>query len=174
MQAKTAQKSLDEQIREYDTGQKALQTSAGQAASGITNLVNEYNQAYATAKGEYEQRYNQMLGVVDSTTGQQAADINTQYGQQSAKNTQNLARLGMGNTTVGNTLALGTQSQQSQALNRLADTMQATKLGIISGHETDKELAPDNSALLAGISSGTSAAGSYGGTITQALSGLNF
>ena len=165
---------LAEQMREFNTTTGAKQSSAQQAAGGVTNMVNEYNQAFAQAKGEYEQRYQQMLGIADATTGQQQADVRSQYGQQAAAGMQGIQRLGMGNTTLGTTMKEGLQGQQSQALNRLADQMQATKLGIIGGHKTASELAPNSDLLKAGISAGTSAAGEYGGTITQALGGIGF
>ena len=167
-------KEAEQQIQMQQQQYAAQQQSAQLAAGGLANLVNEYNQSYAQAKGEYEQRYQQMLGIAQNTTGQQAEDVRSQYAQQSANGMQNLQRLGLGNTTVGNTLNLGIQNQQSQALNRLADQMQQTQLGIIGGKKTDAELAPDNSAILAALKQAQQTSGVYGGSITAALSGLGF
>jgi hypothetical protein len=168
-----AMQQLQEQQREFNVGQQAQQTSAQQAATGVTNLVNEYNQAYAQSVNEYTQRYNQMIGLVDSTSGQQAADIRSQYQNQASAGMQNLQRLGMGNTTLGSNMKLGVQGQQSAALNRLADMMNQTKLGVMQGKKSMNDLAPDKSLLLAALSQGGGAAGAYGGQITQALGGLD-
>ena len=173
LQAGTAMANLAEQQRQFNQQQAAQQASAQAAQGGLVNLVNEYNRSYAEAKSGYEARYNQMLGIADATTNQQATDIRSQYAQQTASQMQSLQRTGMGNTTVGNTLALGTQGQQSQALNRLADQMQQTKLGIIGGYDaTGKNWAPSQQALLAALQSGQQASGIYGGSLAGAMGGL--
>lgn len=165
---------LQEQIREFNVQDQARKASAQQAAGGITSLVNEYNQAYAQAVNQYTQDYNQMLGLVQTTTGQQAADIRTQYGNQSAAGIQNLQRLGMGNTTLGTNLKVGVQGQESQALNRLADLMNQQTLGVIAGHKTVSQLAPDPSIVMSALSQGQGASGNYGGLLTQAMGGLGY
>jgi hypothetical protein len=139
--------------------------------SGLQSLVDKYNQAYTEAKNANEQRYNQMLGIANQTTNQQATDIRSQYAQQAAQGMQNLNRVGMGNTTVGNTMNLGIQNQQSQALNRLADQMQQTKLGIINSRQDPYPNASSLQSIIAGIGS------SYGGgtgisAILNALGGM--
>ena len=151
------QKSLEEQQREFNVGQAnyqqqlaAQQLAAQQAGQGLSGLVNEYNQAFAEAKSSYEQRYQQMLGIADQTTNQRQADIRTQFAQQAASGVSNLQRLGMANTTLAPTLQQGTKREESSALNRLADQMQQTKLGIIGGHVTsDKAFEPDSTKLQA-------------------------
>jgi len=112
--------------------QQQTASQIGQAgASALSNLIGSYNKAYKSARAANEARYQQMLGITDQTTGQRAADIRTAYGQQGADMMQNLARLGMANTTVAPTMQLGVQREQQSALNRLADEMQGTKLGIM-------------------------------------------
>ena len=168
-----AMAQLAEQTREYNTTAAAQQASAGQAATGITNLVNQYNQAYAQAVSSYNQTYNQMLGVAQSTTGQQQADVRSQYAAQAASGMQNLQRQGMGGSTVGAVENLGIQNQQSQALNRLADTMQQTELGIMANKKTNQQLAPSTTLIQSALNQ-MGNYGPYGGTGPQALSALNF
>jgi hypothetical protein len=124
---------------------------------GMQSLVTNYNKAYGAAKAANEARYRQLLAIADQTTNQRATDIRSDYTGQQSNIMQRLARLGMSNTTVAPTMQLGVQKEQQSALNRLADTMQQTKLGII---ERRKDAYPDQGALMnliAGIGS------SYGG-----------
>ena len=102
---------------------------------GLANLIDAYNKSFAEAKAANENKYNQALGLVDQTSGQQAADIRTQYGQQRSAALQNLARTGMSNTTVGSTLTQGLGREQASSLNRLADQMLGTKLGVMQNFE---------------------------------------
>lgn len=164
---------LQEQIRQYNTNIAAQQTSAKQAEGGLVNLVNEYNTAYSQAKAGYDQRYNQMLGIAQSTTNQQATDTRSQYAQLNASAQQGLQRQGMGGSTVGNTLAIGNQNNQSQALNRLADQMQQTQLGIIGGYDaTGKTWAPSQAGITDLIQATAGSTGNYGGLLGTALGGL--
>jgi hypothetical protein len=164
--------NLAEQMREFNTKDSAQQASAGQAAGGITSLVNEYNTAYAQAVNQYTQDYNKMLGIAQTTSGQQAADIRSQYAQQGSSGMQNLQRLGLGNTTLAPNLQLGVQTGQSSALNRLADQQQQIQLGIIGNRKTNAQLAPDTGLLNTAISAGAGASGSYGGALVGALGGI--
>jgi hypothetical protein len=134
--------------REQWDWQKRLygeQQAAGRASQGaMSRLVNQYNQAYGQARTANERRYQQLLGIADQTTGQRAADIRSDYASRESDIMQNLARLGMANTTVAPTMALGVEREQQSALNRLADQMQGTKLGIIE-RRTDRY--PDANVL---------------------------
>ena len=124
---------------------------------GMQSLVTNYNRAYGEAKSANEARYKQLLKIANQTTNQRASDIRSDYAGQQSGMMQNLARLGMANTTVAPTMQLGVQKEQQSALNRLADQMQQTKLGIV---ERRKDEYPDQGALMnliAGIGS------SYGG-----------
>ena len=118
-------------------------------SSGLTGLVSSYNQAYGQAKGLNERRYRQLLsianqeraqkfkintqqlGIADQTTGQRAADIRSDAFDEQSNIGQRLARVGMGNTTVGSSLRGGVDRRMQGSLNRLADTMQQTKLGLL-------------------------------------------
>lgn len=142
----------------------------------MRQLVESYNRAYQEARQANESRYQQMLGIADQTTGQRAADIRSAYGNQQAGMMQNLARLGMANTTVAPTMQLGVAREREASLNRLADEMQGTKLGIIERRE-DKY--PD-AGMLAGLfqtaGTGLSQPGSAGAisALLKSLSGLQF
>lgn len=171
--ARTAQANLDEQIRQYNTEQNARRTSAIQGGEGLVNLVNEYNRSYAQARYDYEQRYNQMLGIADSTTSQQQADVRAQYAGQRSTGMQKLQRLGMANTSLTSSMQQGLQRGESDSLNRLADTMQQTKLGIIGSKKTAQELAPSRDMILAALAQAQGASGSFGGQLTKALGALD-
>jgi hypothetical protein len=173
-QARTSQANLNEQMRQFNEQANAQRTSAIQAGGGLVNLVNEYNRSYAQARYDYEQRYNQMLGIADSTTSQQQADLRAQYSGQRAAGMQRLQRLGMANTSLTSSMQQGLQRGESDALNRLADTMQQTKLGIIGSKKTAQELAPSRDTILAAIAQGQAASGPYGGELTQAIGGIDF
>lgn len=102
---------------------------------GLQGLVGQYNVAYQQARQANEQRYQQMLGITSQTTGQREADIRASYAGQGANIQQQLARRGMAGTTIAPTMQMGVQREQQSALNRLADQMQQTKLGIIERRE---------------------------------------
>jgi len=106
-----------------------------QQTSGLTGMINEYNRAFHEARTANEAKYQQALGVVGTTSGQQRADVMSQYGQQEAGAMQNLARLGMSNTTVAPTLQSGIQRERQGALNRVSDAEMQAKLGVMQGFE---------------------------------------
>lgn len=115
---------------------------------GMGSMVSEYNRAYGAARTANEQRYQQMLNIAGQTTGQRAADIRSAYGQRESGIMQQLARTGMANTTVAPTMGLGIERERQSALNRLADQMQQTKLGIIERRkDAYPEMAPVASAI---------------------------
>ncbi len=172
---------LAEQRRQFDVGDywtnkqwTAQQEAAKQVGAGLGSLVNEYNRAFTEAKAGNEARYQQMLGIADQTTGQQQADVRSAYGKQSATGMQNLQRLGMANTTLAPTLQQGIQREESASLNRLADSMQQTKLGIIGGKKTDRELAPDSSIIQAYLQAASSTGPTGAGLMGGSLGGLKY
>jgi hypothetical protein len=131
--------------------------AVGQLGAGFEGLVENYNTAYGQARDANEGRYQQMLDIADKTTGQRMADISSAYNQQGANIAQQQQRLGMGNTTVGDTLQAGNMSQMQASLNRAADEMQQTKLGIIDRKE-------DNFPDLGGLQSIIAGTGGAFGT----------
>jgi len=134
IQQSTAREGLDERSRQFDALMGLYRDALGQqqgAAGGMTNLVNSYQQAFGEAQAKNLARNQQMLGMADQVTGQRAADIRSDYAKQGANVFQNLARLGMSNTTVAPTMQLGVQREQQSALNRLSDEMLGTKLGVM-------------------------------------------
>jgi len=128
------------------------------AAAGVGDsmqqMIDNYNRAYGEAKDVNEARYQQQLGIADATTGQRMADVSSAFGRQGSDIAQRLAGLGMSNTTVAPTMQLGVERERQSALNRTADEMQQTKLGIIGARE---DRFPDLGSLqstLAGAASG--------------------
>jgi hypothetical protein len=104
-----------------------------QVQGGMNSLLDQYNNAYNAAKAANEQKYQQQLGLVNQVSGQQKADTIAGFNKQRADSMQQLARLGMANTTIAPTVQAGIQREQSGALNRLADQMLGTKLGVMQG-----------------------------------------
>lgn len=144
---------------------------SGEVQGGLQSLVANYNQAYGQAKAANEARYQQMLRIADQTTNQRAADITSDSASASASAMQNLARLGMANTTVAPTLKMGFDREKNESLNRNADQMQQTKLGIIERRADDYPDLSSLQSIIAGIGS------QYGGgsgiaTMLQALAGI--
>ena len=135
---------------------------------GMQSLVEQYNRAYQQALQRSRQHYRQMLGTVEQTTGQRAADIRTAYGQQQSQMMQQLARQGMAGTTIAPTMQMGIARERESSLNRLADLMQQTKLGVMQQKQIQYP-APIES-IIAGVGQ------YYGGgglpMMLQALAGL--
>ncbi|KKL28204.1 hypothetical protein LCGC14_2377490 [marine sediment metagenome] len=142
-----------------------------EAIGGVERLVEEYNKAFGEAKGANEARYQQLLGITDETTGQRAADIRSRSLEERSDLEQGLARTGLSNTTVSPTLTAGSRRREESSLNRLADQMQGTKLGIIERREDQY---PDLSALQSSLSYlGEGYGGAGISTLFSALGGIN-
>ena len=120
--------------------------AAKEGTGGLTDLVNQYNTAYGAARTANEERYQSMLGIADQTTNQRQVDIRSDYMGQQSDMMQQLSRLGMGNTTIGANLGTGVQREMQGSLNRSADAMQGTRLGIME-RRTDEY--PQNNIILA-------------------------
>lgn len=170
-----AQESRQSEIDQstFDAYKKSLQGPGKDVLSGMESLVGRYNRAYGQAKTENAERYQQMLDTVNQTTGQRAADIRSDYAGQSANAMQRLAGLGMANTTVAPTLQAGFQREQQASLDRLADQMQGTKLGVL---DKMKPAYPDLGSLqstLGGVAN-QYAGGSGISSLLQALSGISY
>ncbi len=135
----------------------------GEAVSGVGRLVEEYNRAFGEAKGANEARYQRMLGITEETTGQRGADIRAGAFEERSDLEQGLARSGLSGTTVSPTLTAGVRRREEESLNRLADMMQGTKLGIMERREDQYPDAASLQASLSGLGQG------YGGPGITAL-----
>jgi hypothetical protein len=164
-QQRMAQEQWDWQKRIY--GEQQASAKAG--ANSLSALVNQYNQAYNSARSANEQRYQQLLGIADQTTGQRMADIRSTGAGQSADIMQQLARTGMANTTVAPTLQMGVNRETQSSLNRAADELQGTKLGIIERREDEY---PDSNIIVQLAQALGQSGGSGMSGILKALSGL--
>lgn len=102
-----------------------------QAQKRQSAMFGQMQEQSRTAEAASQAKYQEMLGVAGETTGQRAADIGEAARGRAADITQQQARLGMSGTTVGTSLRGGVEREKQSALNRLADTMQQTKLGIM-------------------------------------------
>jgi len=130
------EQQLAEQQRQWNERLGLYRDWLGQqkeGTGGISNLYSAYQNQFAEAQAANEAKYKAQLGLVDQTSGQQAADIRSSYGKQRSSALQNLARTGLSNTTVGSTVTQGLQREESSSLNRLADQLLGTKLGVMQG-----------------------------------------
>jgi hypothetical protein len=133
--------------------------AVGQLSSQFQPIVENYNTAYGEARDANEARYQQSLGIADATTGQRLNDITSAYDQQAADAQQRNIGLGFGNTSGATTLGFGFEREKQASLNRAADEMQQTKLGIIDRKEDNF---PDLASLQGIIGSTSSAFGTKG------------
>lgn len=124
--------------------------------SGMQSLVEAYNQQFSTARSQNEARFQEMMGIASATTQQRAADIRTGAAGEKSDMMQQLARSGLGGSSVGSVLGEGIGKRKNEALDRLADTMQQTKLGILREQEPSF---PDLATLQSTL---TGVAGQYG------------
>ena len=160
-------------MRQYALQKKQYEDQAASAAAageGLSGMIDQYNQSYDEAKTANEQRYQAMLGIADQTTGQRQADITSAYGQQSSDIMQRLARLGLSNTTIAPTMGMGVEREKQESLNRAADEMQGTKLGIMERRTDEYPQSDIIMQLLQSIGQGSG--GAAGGGIAQALSSM--
>ena len=141
-------------------GQAAYDKQAvGRLGEGFESMLQNYNESFGQARGANEARYKQMLDITDQTTGQRLADVSSAYNQRGADVQQRLAGLGMANTTVAPTMQFGIDRERQSALNRTADQMQQTKLGIIERRDDNY---PDLGSLQSIIGASSSAFGTRG------------
>jgi len=166
LQQQLAQEQWDWQKQIYGAQAKA----ARQGAAGLTGMIGQYNQAYGAAKDANERRYQEMLGITDQTTGQRMADIRRDYEGQSADAMQQLSRLGLANTTIAPTMKMGVEREKQASLNRAADALQGTKLGIME-RRTDEYPKSDIILQLAQML-GQGGGGAGVGGIVNALSNM--
>jgi len=140
------------------------------AGTSLSKLINQYNQGWAEAKAANEARYQQGLGIIDQTTGQREADIRSDCAGQRSDIMQQLARTGMGNTTISPTLGLGVEREKQSALNRLADSLQGTKLGWIERREDEY---PESDMIVSLINQlGKGSGGQSGSQVYSALGNM--
>jgi hypothetical protein len=113
-------------------GGGGISSGASKSTQSTTNLISPYLKPLIDQfQQAQQQQYQQMMGVIGQTTGQRAADIRQAYQGQRADIGQQLARAGMANTTVLPTMQAGINREEQSALNRLADELQQTKLGVM-------------------------------------------
>ena len=127
--------------------------------SGIESLIDNYNQAYGEAKASNEQRYQQALGILNQNTGQRLADVRSDAGGEKSKIFQNLARSGLGGSSVGNVEAAGVDRRMNEELNRTSDALAGSRAGLIERRE---DTYPDQGGLMGLISGMMSGQGSKG------------
>ena len=119
----------------------------GGSGRNVTNAnVDAYNKAFKKANEANEARYQQLLSIADATTGQRSKDVTADFTNQQALAMQNLSGLGLANTSGASTIRGGFGRKKNEALDRLADQMQQTKLGII---ERRQDLPPSLASLAA-------------------------
>lgn len=154
------------QKKQYKEQRAERMGTARAGARGLSRLIGSYNRAYGQARTANERRYQEMLGLTERTTGQRAADIRAEGVGEEANIMQQLARTGMAGTTVAPTMREGARRWTSEKLNRLADTMQGTRLGIME-RRTD---AYPESGMITSLASLLGQGGGGGAGMYKALS----
>uniref|UniRef100_A0A6M3KVV0 Uncharacterized protein n=1 Tax=viral metagenome TaxID=1070528 RepID=A0A6M3KVV0_9ZZZZ len=99
----------------------------------LKDILGYISGAYGQVKTEAQSQYEEMLKTLEGTTGQREADIRSSYAGQESNIMQQLARQGMSGTTIAPTMQMGVARERESALNRLADEMLGTKLGVMQG-----------------------------------------
>lgn len=158
------------QVEQYKQQQALQQQAADKSMAGLNQLINSYNTSFNAAQALNESQYQAEMAAAGTETGQKRADVISAFQAQGAQQNQQLAKLGMGNTTVGQSLGQGNLRQQQAALNTVADTSLQTKLGIM---ENRNIMYPTTDIIssLAGLIGGQT--GVYGtGGISTALGGI--
>lgn len=122
---------MDRSQREHDEYKRAEWISQRTPQSPQAKLESEYQKAYDEAKAANESRYQEMLGITDKTSDQRAADIRKDAASAKAATQQRLTDLGMANTTIAPTMAAGYDRSMQESLDRSADQLQQTRLGIM-------------------------------------------
>ena len=95
-------------------------------------LLSAYMQSQNAARAANLQRYNSILGyynkgikgtqdLLSQYSNQDKKDINNQYNAFQGRNTQDMMTKGLGNTTVGSSVARGIETDRSGALARAND-----------------------------------------------------
>ncbi len=112
-----------------DIGQKGAQSTYG----NMYSLAGRRGSAEMTRT---DSAFRQMLNLTRANTGQRLADIRSDYGDQGAAQQQQLARLGMGNTTVGNALSAGNQRELQSSLNRASDDLSGREIGLLGDRQS--------------------------------------
>ena len=79
-----------------------------------------------------QSRFQEMMDVINRRTGQRGTDIRGAAQSRSEAISSKLGRIGMGNTTVGNTLQAGVGRDMQAELRREADAQQGARLGVLS------------------------------------------
>lgn len=106
----------------------------------LTDLANQYQSSYDTAKASNESRYNQMMtgyndlyaqqmATVDQMGGQQRTDIQDEFRNAASAGQQKLVSSGLSNTTIGAGVGSAYEKQKQYSLNNLENYLAQQKLG---------------------------------------------
>ena len=116
-------------LADQDVGQKGAQRTYG----NMYSLAGRRGSAEMTRT---DNSFRQMLNLTRANTGQRLADIRSDFGDRGADQQQQLARLGMGNTTVGNALSAGNQREMQSSLNRASDELSGREIGLLGDRQS--------------------------------------
>ena len=95
------------QVEQYKQQQALQQQAADKSMAGLNQLINSYNTSFNAAQALNESQYQAEMAAAGTETGQKRADVISAFQAQGAQQNQQLAKLGMGNTTVGQSLGQG-------------------------------------------------------------------
>lgn len=122
-----------------DIPQAAMNQFYGGARTALSNLysgamtpeqiLGKYRDVSDEMRGGYDQTLQNVMGYVDQMGNQQRRDITAAYDKARAAADQGLAKRGLGNTTVRNSLMTGIAGQESQEMARLNEQLANLKAG---------------------------------------------
>jgi hypothetical protein len=156
---------------QWDMQKRLMQrqiAAAGRAGEGLTGMVEQYNRAYQEAREANEARYREAVGIADTTLDQRSLDIQAAGEREKAGAMQQLARLGMGGTTIAPTMKRGIESETQSRLNRAAQEMAGMRIGV---RERREDVYPRSDIILSLAQMLGSGPAGPGGMVS-ALSGM--
>lgn len=107
--------------------QSSLQGGYGQR---IQDVLGSLGKDYKSALGDLTGLRSRAMGNLEGMGDQERRDIEQSYGQRDSDIRQQLASSGMGNTTIGATMGLGTEREKRADLGRLEERLRNQKIDL--------------------------------------------
>lgn len=170
-----AQKKQDEAFaanqKRYDESLGIRKQAAADQNTAYGNLLGDVTGAWdaagSKADAEYRRRQQEAMGMLEGMGTQEKKDIAENWRAQGAASQQRLRASGLGNTTIGASLASGNLRNQQADLARTNERLQNQRLGLYTTLSGDTLAAADKYGTgkigaISGIG-GAAIGGAYGG-----------
>ncbi len=120
----------------YGTGSSSSSSASYSSGFGADDYKAKYNEAKAANEARYAEGHGELSGVrdrsmaaLDNLSGQELADIEQRGKNRQSSIRQNQQSLGLGGTTVGDTLAMGADRETSAEKRRAMDANAQQRIG---------------------------------------------